>query len=49
MWSQLLGKAGYETYCTGKWHIKIDPKMFAKPKDEITAKLSFGVGDWIKK
>ncbi len=26
LWSQLLEKNGYETYCTGKWHIKIDPK-----------------------
>lgn len=26
LWSQLLAKSGYETYCTGKWHVKIDPK-----------------------
>ncbi len=26
LWSQLLAKNGYETYCTGKWHIKINPK-----------------------
>lgn len=26
LWSQLLQSAGYETYCTGKWHIRINPK-----------------------
>ena len=25
-WSQLLAKAGYETYMTGKWHVKIKPE-----------------------
>ncbi len=25
-WSQLLKKAGYETYMTGKWHVKIKPE-----------------------
>lgn len=25
LWSQLLKSAGYETYCTGKWHVKIEP------------------------
>ncbi len=26
LWPQLLAKNGYETYFTGKWHVKIDPK-----------------------
>ncbi len=26
MWSQLLKKAGYETYMTGKWHVKLKPE-----------------------
>jgi len=26
MWSQLMHRAGYETYFTGKWHIKIEPE-----------------------
>ena len=25
-WSQLLKKAGYETYMTGKWHVKMKPE-----------------------
>ena len=25
-WSQYMKKAGYETYMSGKWHVKIDPK-----------------------
>lgn len=25
LWPQLLGQSGYETYMTGKWHVKIDP------------------------
>ncbi len=25
-WSQLLKKAGYETYMTGKWHVRIKPE-----------------------
>ncbi len=25
-WPQLLEKGGYETYMTGKWHVKADPK-----------------------
>jgi len=25
-WSQLMGKAGYETYFSGKWHVKADTK-----------------------
>lgn len=27
MWSQLLGKAGYESYFTGKWHVKADTNV----------------------
>jgi arylsulfatase A-like enzyme len=26
MWSQLMKQAGYETYFTGKWHIRINPE-----------------------
>jgi arylsulfatase A-like enzyme len=26
MWSQLLKKAGYETFLTGKWHVKLKPE-----------------------
>lgn len=25
LWSQLMGKAGYGTFMTGKWHVPIDP------------------------
>ncbi|RMG02309.1 MAG: choline-sulfatase [Planctomycetota bacterium] len=25
LWSQMLADVGYETYMTGKWHVKIDP------------------------
>jgi choline-sulfatase len=25
-WSQYMKKAGYDTYMSGKWHVKIDPK-----------------------
>lgn len=27
-WAQLLEAEGYETYMTGKWHVKIDPAKF---------------------
>ena len=27
-WAQLLEAEGYETYMTGKWHVKIDPAEF---------------------
>ncbi|MBK1878991.1 sulfatase-like hydrolase/transferase [Pelagicoccus mobilis] len=26
MWSQLMSKAGYRTYMTGKWHVKVKPE-----------------------
>lgn len=26
LWSQILHQAGYETYFSGKWHVKIDPE-----------------------
>ncbi len=26
MWAQLLEKAGYDTYFTGKWHVRADPE-----------------------
>jgi arylsulfatase A-like enzyme len=26
-WSQLLKSAGYETYMSGKWHVKLDPEQ----------------------
>ena len=26
LWSQLMQTAGYETYFTGKWHVKADPE-----------------------
>lgn len=25
MWSQLMGKAGYSTFFTGKWHVPVEP------------------------
>ncbi|MCU0748919.1 MAG: sulfatase-like hydrolase/transferase [Akkermansiaceae bacterium] len=29
LWPQLLAKAGYRTYLTGKWHVQVDPaKVF---------------------
>jgi len=30
MWSQLLGKAGYDTYFTGKWHVRAKPEDIFK-------------------
>ncbi len=34
MWSQLMKKAGYRTYMTGKWHVKVDPeKVFGVVQD----------------
>ena len=27
MWGKLMKKAGYETYMTGKWHVKVPPQM----------------------
>jgi arylsulfatase A-like enzyme len=32
-WSEYLKKAGYDTYMTGKWHVKADP---AKAFDHVT-------------
>lgn len=32
LWPQLLSKAGYRTFLTGKWHIQVDP---AKAFDEV--------------
>ena len=48
LWSQLLGEAGYETYCTGKWHINIKPETIfdhhiherpGMPRDSWTTKM----------
>ncbi len=34
MWSQLMKKAGYQTFMTGKWHVKADAeKIFDVAKD----------------
>ncbi|MHC4637104.1 MAG: sulfatase-like hydrolase/transferase [Planctomycetota bacterium] len=34
LWPQYLDKAGYDTYFTGKWHLKVDPgKAFGLTKD----------------
>ena len=30
MWSQLMGKAGYDTYFTGKWHVRADATKIFK-------------------
>ena len=30
MWSQLMEKAGYDTYMTGKWHVKADANKIFK-------------------
>jgi len=27
MWSQLMGQAGYDTYFTGKWHVRANPEV----------------------
>jgi choline-sulfatase len=27
LWSQYLDSAGYDTYFSGKWHVKIDPRL----------------------
>ncbi len=27
LWAKMLERAGYETYMTGKWHVRIDPKQ----------------------
>jgi len=35
MWSQLMKQAGYRTYMTGKWHVKVAPEaIFDVVKDE---------------
>jgi arylsulfatase A-like enzyme len=34
LWPQLMGKAGYDTYFTGKWHIRAKPEeVFTKAKN----------------
>lgn len=34
LWSQLLNAAGYDTFFTGKWHVKADPKkIFTRAKN----------------
>ncbi len=30
MWSQLMGASGYDTYFTGKWHVKAKPEVIFK-------------------
>ncbi len=45
LWPQLLKKAGYQTYGTGKWHIKIDPeKIF---DHYIHERPGMPVDEWI--
>ena len=35
MWSQRMKQAGYQTYMTGKWHVKVPPeKIFDTVKDQ---------------
>ncbi len=35
MWSQLMEKAGYDTYFTGKWHVKADANRIFKTARNI--------------
>jgi choline-sulfatase len=35
LWSQYLGKAGYDTYFSGKWHVKIDAEQIFQTTRDI--------------
>ncbi|MCF6310941.1 MAG: sulfatase-like hydrolase/transferase [Verrucomicrobiales bacterium] len=37
MWSQLMGKAGYDTYFTGKWHVNTNAAQIFKVARHIRA------------
>ncbi len=46
LWAQLMKKAGYRTYMTGKWHVKATPEtVFDVVKDERSGMP----GDFYKK